>query len=125
MEKFSLLIIRIYVWCIISNFSGSFQQFLQIKNQLKLTSINIIAYFLSNFGFFKLYKKSNKNTIYALIDEYRNKTNKKKLEHLYVLYFSFIPAFNEIHMLKPINYSSLLIYFISYQKNSFLIEINF
>lgn len=95
--------------CIISNFNGSFQQFLQIKNQLKLTSINIIANFLSNFGFFKLYKKSNKNTIFTLIDELGNKTNKKKLEHLYVLYFSLIPPFNEIHMLKPINYYSPLL----------------
>lgn len=87
MDRFSLLIIRIQALCIISNFNGSFQQFLQIKNQLKLTSINIIANFLSNFGFFKLYKKSNKNTIFTLIDELGNKTNKKKLEHLYVLYF--------------------------------------
>ena len=87
MDRFSLLIIRIQALCIISNFNGSFQQFLHIKNQLKLTSINIIANFLSNFGFFKLYKKSNKNAIFTLIDELGNKTNKKKLEHLYVLYF--------------------------------------
>lgn len=49
-----------------TNLSHGLHQFLELKSKCKLTTMNLISSFLSNYRFFKLYRNDEINNIYGL-----------------------------------------------------------
>ena len=76
-----------------STLSSGLHQFLEIKEECKITPINIITNFQSNYGFFNLYKKKECNNIYGLTGTLGSMASKTLLKKIYDLDFAFIPPF--------------------------------
>ena len=88
------------VICKNSVYCDGFSQFLQLKNDLPVTPYDIITNYLSNFGFFRRYKR-NSNNIYGLTGTIGDSQTMKILEILYELDFDYIPPEN-IRILKEL-----------------------
>ena len=74
-----------------TTYSYGLQQFLQMKNDLPITPINLITNYLSNIGFFKRYIKSNGNFVYGMTGTLGSKHSRELLEKVYNLDFDYIP----------------------------------
>ena len=68
-------------------------QFLEIKEELKLTEENLNSCYMSNLTFFKKYITKNENNIYGLTGTLGSKKSQEALKILYNLNILFIPAF--------------------------------
>lgn len=78
-----------------TNLSYGLQQFLQLKHDCTLTSVSTITSYLSNVGFFNLYKKENENNIIGLTGTLGSENAQKMLNNIYNLDFAFIPPASE------------------------------
>ena len=70
-------------------------QFLQIKENLRLTEENINSCYMSNLSFFKKYITKNENNIFGLTGTLGTLKSQKALEILYNLNLLFMPSFKE------------------------------
>ena len=84
-----------------TNLSHGLHQFLEIKSECKLTTMNLISSFLSNHGFFKLYRDDEINNIYGLTGTLSSENAKDLLNAIYGLDFLYIPP-NRIRKLKQL-----------------------
>ena len=71
------------------------QQFLQLKHNCTLTSVSTITSYLSNVGFFNLYKNEKENNIIGLTGTLGSETAQSMLNKIYGLDFAFIPPASE------------------------------
>ena len=74
-----------------TNLSHGLHQFLELKSKCKLTAMNLISSFLSNYGFFKLYRDEEVNNIYGLTGTLGSENAKDLLNSIYGLDFLYIP----------------------------------
>lgn len=79
-------------------------QFLQIKENLRLTEESLNSCYMSNFTFFKKYISKNGNNIYGLTGTVGSEKTQEALKILYKLELLFIPTFKEskLQILEPI-----------------------
>lgn len=73
------------------NLSHGLHQFLELKSKCKLTIMNLISSFLSNYEFFKLYRNDEINNIYGLTGTLGSENAKDLLNKIYDLDFLYIP----------------------------------
>ena len=78
-----------------TNLSYGLQQFLQLKHNCTLTSVSTITSYLSNVGFFNLYKNEKENNIIGLTGTLGSETAQNMLNKIYDLDFAFIPPASE------------------------------
>ena len=78
-----------------TNLSYGLQQFLQLKHNCTLTSVSTITSYLSNVGFFNLYKNEKENNIIGLTGTLGSETAQSMLNKIYGLDFAFIPPASE------------------------------
>ena len=74
-----------------TNLSHGLHQFLELKSKCKLTTMNLISSFLSNYGFFKLYRDDEVNNIYGLTGTLGSENTLDLLDKIYGLDFLYIP----------------------------------
>ena len=79
-------------------------QFLQIKENLRLTEESLNSCYMSNFTFFKKYISSKENNIYGLTGTVGSEKTQEALKILYKVNLLFIPTFKEskLKILEPI-----------------------
>ena len=79
-------------------------QFLQIKENLRLTEESLNSCYMSNFTFFKKYISTKGNNIYGLTGTIGSEKTQEALKILYKLNLLFIPTFKEskLKILEPI-----------------------
>ena len=79
-------------------------QFLQIKENLRLTEESLNSCYMSNFTFFKKYISTKENNIYGLTGTVGSEKTQEALKILYKLNLLFIPTFKEskLKILDPI-----------------------
>ena len=79
-------------------------QFLQIKENLRLTEESLNSCYMSNFTFFKKYISTKENNIYGLTGTIGSEKTQEALKILYKLNLLFIPTFKEskLKILEPI-----------------------
>ena len=70
-----------------TNLSHGLHQFLELKSKCKMTTMNLISSFLSNYGFFKLYRDDKFNNIYGLTGTLGSENAKNLLDKIYNLDF--------------------------------------
>ena len=78
-----------------TNLSYGLHQFLQLKHSCQLTPMNLISSYLSNYGFFKLYRNDNYNNILGLTGTLGSEKTKNLLDTIYNLDFVYIPTVRE------------------------------
>ena len=79
-------------------------QFLQIKENLRLTEESLNSCYMSNFTFFKKYISKKENNIYGLTGTVGSEKTQEALKILYKVNLLFIPTFKEskLKILEPI-----------------------
>ena len=79
-------------------------QFLQIKENLRLTEESLNSCYMSNFTFFKKYISKKENNIYGLTGTVGSEKTQEALKILYNLNLLFIPTFKEskLKIIEPI-----------------------
>ena len=79
-------------------------QFLQIKENLRLTEESLNSCYMSNFTFFKKYISKKENNIYGLTGTVGSEKTQEALKILYKLNLLFVPTFKEskLKILEPI-----------------------
>lgn len=82
-------------------YSNGLYQFLEMKNDLPVTPININTNYLSNVGFFRRYISNKSNNIYGLTGTIGDKLTMKLYKGIYELDFDFIPP-NKMRLLKEL-----------------------
>ena len=84
-------------------FENGLQQFLEIQNELSVTQISTKTSenYLSNYGFFKKYKKENINSIYGVTGAFGSFKSRELIQKLYELDFDYIPT-NNVSLLKEL-----------------------
>ena len=84
-------------------FSGGLQQFLQMQNNLSVTSIstNTTTNSLSHYGFFQKYRNNERNFIYGTASAIGSKESRKLIEDIYGVEFDYIPT-NNNNLLKEL-----------------------